>query len=53
MRASVMLHLPGLTIMKRMNRIAQTIVLVLQLEVFMEKDLKFMAIYTKFQTNLL
>src|SRR5699024_1410987 len=25
MRASVMLHLPGLTIMKRMNRIAQTI----------------------------
>ncbi|MEJ7453613.1 protein arginine kinase, partial [Staphylococcus xylosus] len=25
MRASVMLHLPGLSIMKRMNRIAQTI----------------------------
>lgn len=52
MRASVMLHLPGLSIMKRMNRIAQTINRFgFTIRGFMVKAHKFMAIFIKFQIS--
>ena len=47
-----MLHLPGLSIMKRMNRIAQTINRFgFTIEVYMEKARKSMAIFIKSQIN--
>ena len=53
MRASVMLHLPGLSIMKRMKELhKQLIVLDLQFEVYTEKGHKYMVTFIRFQTNL-